>query len=126
MISFTKEQIILLHNQLTAETGGSNELRDEGLLEAAISVPFQSFDGTELFPTVIEKATLLGFGLVSSHPFVDGNKRIGAHAMLLMLSLNKIKISYTRKELSEIILSVASGNKNYEELLYWVKEHTST
>lgn len=95
MIRLSKEQILLLHAQLIAETGGSGGMRDEALLESAISVPFQAFGGTEAFPSIQQKAARLGYGLVKNHAFVDGNKRIGAHAMLVFLALNKIELEYT-------------------------------
>jgi len=119
----TKEQIILLHAQLIKETGGSDGIRDEGLLDSAILSPFQSFDGKDLYPSVFEKGARLGFGLVQNHAFVDGNKRIGAHAMLVFLALNGFAFSYTQKELTEIILSVASGKKDCDDLLLWLQSH---
>lgn len=80
----TKKQIILLHRQLINETGGSDGIRDEGLLESAVLSPFQTFDGSELFPSVEEKAARLDFGLIKNHAFADGNKRNGIiHANLM-------------------------------------------
>ncbi len=122
----TKAQIILLHGQLIKETGGAEGIRDEGLLDSAISNPFQSFDGKDLYPTVLEKAARLGFGLIQNHAFIDGNKRIGAHAMLVFLVLNGFDFSYTQKELTEIILSVAAGEKGCDELLRWLQSHVVT
>lgn len=119
----TKEQVILLHAQLIKETGGSDGIRDEGLLDSAILNPFQSFDGKELYPSVLEKGARLGFGLIQNHAFIDGNKRIGAHAMLVFLALNGHSLSYTQKELTDIILSVASGEKNCDDLLLWLQSH---
>ena len=119
----TKEQVILLHAQLIKETGGSDGIRDEGLLDSAILNPFQSFDGKELYPSVLEKGARLGFGLIQNHAFIDGNKRIGAHAMLVFLALNGHSLSYTQKELTEIILSFASGEKNCDDLLLWLQSH---
>lgn len=78
----SRRQVLLLHEQLVRETGGSPGLRDEGLLESALAAPMQSFDGVDIYPTLWQKAARLAFGLVKNHPFVDGNKRIGAHAML--------------------------------------------
>ena len=123
MILLSKAQIILLHSQLIAETGGSDEIRDDGLLESAVNTPVQSFDGTDLFPTTVEKAARLGFGLIKNHAFVDGNKRIGAHAMLMTLALNQIAISYTQTELVRIITDVASGGSSYNDLVAWLNEH---
>ena len=119
----TKDQIILLHAQLIKETGGMEGIRDEGLLDSAILNPFQSFDGKELYPSVLEKGGRLGFGLIQNHAFIDGNKRIGAHAMLIFLALNGYVFSYTQKELTEIILSVAAGEKDCDDLLLWLQSH---
>ena len=119
----TKDQIVLLHSKLIEETGGSDGLRDEGLLDSAIIAPFQSFDGKDLYPTVLEKGAQLGFGLIKNHAFIDGNKRIGAHTMLVFLALNGYTFSYTQKELSDIILAVASGDKSCQDLLLWLKSH---
>ena len=60
----TKRQILLLHEQLIEETGGTHGLRDEGLLESALSAPFQSFDFYAPYPTIQQKAARLGYGLV--------------------------------------------------------------
>lgn len=120
----TKRQLILLHDQLIDETGGAHGIRDDGLLESALFNPLQTFEGAELFPSVTEKAARLGYGLVKNHAFVDGNKQIGAHAMLVFLAVNGIRIEYTQKELSDIILHVASGEKDYTDLLLWLKSHT--
>lgn len=123
MIIISKEQVIFLHSQLISETGGSDGLRDEDMLESALSAPFQVFDDMEVYPSVRQKAARLCYGLVKNHAFVDGNKRIGAHVMLVFLSLNKIELEYTQKELADIILKVASGEISFEKLLEWIIEH---
>ena len=123
MKELTKDQIILLHKQLIGQTGGSKGIRDEGLLEAAVLSPFQTFDGKELYPTVAEKAACLGYGLIKNHAFIDGNKRIGAHAMLVFLSVNGVETEYTQKELSDIILQIASGENDCSDLLQWINTH---
>ena len=83
MTTISKEDVILLHAQLIAETGGSEGVRDEWLLESALYAPFQSFGDRDVYPSIQQKAARLGIGLTKNHAFVDGNKRIGAHAMLL-------------------------------------------
>ncbi len=123
MKMLTKEQIILLHRELIKETGGMDGIRDEGLLESALSAPFQSFDGIDSFPSMQQKAARLGFGLIKNHAFVDGNKRIGVHAMLVFLALNGIEIEYTQEELSAIILKVAAGDCSFEDLVKWIVNH---
>ena len=119
----SKRQILLLHSALIEQTGGTDGIRDEGLLESALHAPFQSFAEQELYPSLLEKAARLGFGLICNHPFVDGNKRIGAHAMLVFLNINQIELCYEDDELIAVILSVASGTMDYNGLLSWLQEH---
>lgn len=123
MRRLNKRQVILLHNQLLSQTGGLPGLRDDGLLESALSAPFQSFGDADAFPSLPQKAARLGYGLIKNHPFVDGNKRIGTHAMLVFLAVNGTELVYTQKELSDIILAVASGEKGYEDLFCWLVNH---
>lgn len=125
MTILSKEQIITLHAQLIKETGGVGGLRDEGLLDSALNAPFQSFGSVEPFPSIQQKAARLGYGLIMNHPFIDGNKRIGAHVMLVFLALNGIELEYTQDELASEILSVASNNSGFEHLLKWIIEHQS-
>ena len=99
MKKLTKQQIIMLHESLIKETGGSAGIRDNGLLESTIQAPYQTYGDQDLFPTVQSKAARLGFGLIKNHPMVDGNKRIGTHAMLTFLILNGIELQYSQKEL---------------------------
>ena len=126
MITLSKEQVLLLHKCIYDRYGGSYGVRDEGLLDSALESPFQTFAGLDLYPDDIDKIVRLGYGLIGNHPFHDGNKRIGALALLTLLELNGYKIESTNKEFADIIYAVASGSegKNYEELLNWVKEHT--
>ncbi|MCI5598047.1 MAG: type II toxin-antitoxin system death-on-curing family toxin [Ruminococcus sp.] len=123
MIVLSKQQILLLHSQLISETGGSDGLRDVGLLESAINSPFQQFGNEDLYPTIQQKATRLCFGLVNNHPFIDGNKRIGAHVMLVFLALNGIELEYTQYELSSTILKLASNEISYQQLTRWIINH---
>lgn len=123
MKRLTKEQLLLLHSALTRETGGVDGLRDEGLLESALEAPFQSFGETDAYPSIQQKAARLGFGLIRNHAFIDGNKRIGAHAMLVFLSLNGIELTYTQSELSDMILAVAAGTQTFDDMVKWVIEH---
>ena len=123
MKTLSKRQILMLHQQLIEQTGGSDGIRDEGLLDSALSAPFQSFDYTDVYPSLQQKAARLCFGLVKNHPFVDGNKRIGAHAMLVFLAVNGVELTYTQAELSDIILQVAASEKEYPDLLDWLIRH---
>ena len=123
MIRLSKRQIILLHDQLVEETGGMSGIRDDGLLESAIAAPFQSFGGEDVYPSIQQKAARLGYGIIKNHCFLDGNKRIGTHAMLIFLELNGIELTYTQVELYQIIISVASGESDDKKLLEWLLNH---
>lgn len=117
MKTLSKEQVLRLHNALLETFGGTAGVRDDGLLESALNAPFATFGGQYLYPSVQAKAAQLGFGLVCNHPFVDGNKRIGAHVMLVFLAINGIELDYTQEELIDIILQIASGRAKAADLL---------
>jgi len=123
MRMLSKQQIISLHEHMIQETGGAYGLRDEGMLDSALAVPFQEVFGTIAYPSIQQKAVRLGYGLIMNHPFVDGNKRIGTHAMLVLLALNGIELRFEQDELSNEILAVASGVYDYDQLLQWVIDH---
>lgn len=123
MIRLTKKQILTLHSQLLEAYGGSEGIRDGNLLESALESPFQSFDGKELYPSIQAKAARLCYGLVKNHAMVDGNKRIGAHAMLVFMEINGYDLEYSQKELVDLILSVAAGKKDDADILHWLIEH---
>lgn len=120
MICLSREQILAMHAELINRYGGTHGIRDEGLLDSALNAPFQSFGETEFYPTVQEKAVRLAYGLVMNHPFHDGNKRIGALAMLAMLKLNHISLKIDSGELTETFLCLADGKLEEKELLAWV------
>ena len=120
MNMLTKQQILLLHTQLIRQSGGTDGVRDEGMLDSAISQPLQTFDNMELYPGIVDKAVRLGYGLITNHPFVDGNKRIGTHAMLVTLDINGIELQYQDEDLIQLILKIASGKADERALRTWV------
>jgi death-on-curing protein len=122
MIRLTKEEILILHEQLIERYGGTHGVRDENLLESALNAPFQGYGEYEFYPSVVQKAVRLCFGLVMNHPFHDGNKRIGAMALLITLDLNHLALKASSAELSEIILNLAAGSITDEILQSWVQD----
>ncbi len=123
MIVLSKEQVLKLYANLIKATGGSDGIRDEGMLDMALNNPFQSFDGKELYPSIQAKAARLCFGLLKNHAMLDGNKRLGTHVMLVFLALNGYELYYSQKELSDVILALASGDIGEKEILQWIIEH---
>ena len=92
-------------------------------INQAISQPFQTFDDMELYPSIVDKAVRLGYGLITNHPFVDGNKRIGTHALLVTLDINGIELLYQDDDLIQLILKIASGKADDRVLRTWVLAH---
>lgn len=111
MIWITKEQIIEFQEKLIRKTGGSFGLRDEGGLESCI------------YSSIIDKASRVSYLLVNNHPFIDGNKRIGALTLLYILEENKINYTFNDKELIDSYFSLAAGEITYQQFDTWVKDH---
>ncbi|MFI3330038.1 MAG: type II toxin-antitoxin system death-on-curing family toxin [bacterium] len=125
MIFLSIHDIIEFQGKTIDKHGGEHGVRDITLLQSAVASALATFDGEDLFPTMIEKAARLGYGIVSYHPFIDGNKRIGVWVMLATLRLNNIIITYTKDELVSFGLGIASGSLQYEDILDWIKFHLS-
>lgn len=123
MIWLSCDQVVYLHSELIKATGGLDGIRDNSLLQSALLSPMQTYNSIDLFPSLIDKAVRLACGLTQNHPFIDGNKRISAHAMLVTLKLNGISLSYTQQELSSTFLKLAAGEIAYDELKGWVQSH---
>lgn len=123
MIWITTDDIILIHSRIIKGSGGLDGLRDRAGLEAAIAAPMQSFGGQDLFPSAIEKIARLGFGLAANHAFVDGNKRIGAMMVQLLLKWNGYNLHLEIGELADMFISIAEGSADETALLNWIKAH---
>ena len=123
MIKFSRDKVLLLHQIISAETGGDPELRDINLLDSTLESAFQTFDGQELYPTKEEKAARIGYALISNPAFVDGNKRIGIYVLLTFLETNGIKIRPSNEEVVRIGLATAAGEMKYEDILAWILEN---
>ncbi len=115
-------EVLELQRMLIEQTGGSHGLRDLGALESALAQPRMTFGGTDLYPTLAEKATALGFSLIQNHPFLDGNKRLGHAAMETYLVLNGHELEASVDESERIILGVAAGQSDRNALLDWIRE----
>lgn len=117
---FSKDDIIYLYSAIVLKTGGQDGIRDEGMLESALATPLQTFDSADLYPTIVDKLVRLSFGLVMNHPFLDGNKRIGAYALTVGLKLNEISFSFEDDEAIQDFFGLAAGKINYDSFLNWV------
>ncbi len=115
-------QLEELHDSQLSHYGGATGLRDRGALEAAAARPAMTFGGEDLYPDIAAKAAALMHSLIMNHPFVDGNKRVGAHAAPLFLALNGGLLEITPEQLEEVTLLVARGELDAESLAIWFRQ----
>ena len=123
MIYLTADDVVALHCRIIRLTGGTDGLRDRAALEAALAAPMQSFAGKDLFPSDLEKIARVGFGLAANHAFADGNKRIGAMVMQLLLEWNGYALSLSAGELAKMFIAIAAGQANAQALHEWIAAH---
>ena len=119
----TTAQVIRLHEKLIARTGGSDGVRDAGLIESAVMRAMAQYGGVEAYPTIPDKAAAVCCGLIQNHGFIDGNKRIGIATMLLILRKNGVCPDYTQAELVCLGLDAAQGLLSVEEVSAWIHAH---
>lgn len=117
-----KRALLLLHQESLAQFGGAAGLRDEGLLDSALTRPVNrhSYDGCKDLAVL---AAAYGFGLVRNHPFVDGNKRAAFLAVGVFLAINGQRLSAKPVEAIEAILSLAAGSMEEASFAEWIKTH---
>ena len=125
MRCITLAELIELHRRIIQQSGGSDGIRDLGLAASALAQPQMSFGGTELYPTLAEKAAALCFSLVMNHPFIDGNKRIGHAAMETFLVLNGFQLNANVNDSESAILRLAAGKLERIAFTAWVVEHVT-
>jgi len=121
-----KEVILYFHSKLISEYGGSSGLRDEGLLESALSQASVTIDGEYLHRDIIEMAAAYGFYLCKDHAFVDGNKRIALVAIDTFLQLNGCELIAGEKETYVIMLQLAAGELTKQELTKWIRDNVKS
>ena len=120
----TLGEVVELHRLILGATGGAAGIRDLGALESAIAQPNATFGGTDLYPTLIEKAAALCFALARGHPFVDGNKRIGFAVAVLFLELNGYRFEAGEADATVRTLALAAGDLQEKDYAAWLKANS--
>jgi death on curing protein len=115
---------LAVHGEQIAEHGGQAGVRDEGLLESALSRPLnkEGYENTE----VADSAAAYAYGLTKNHPFFDGNKRTAFVVMALFLELNGYELIADDVSCLGSFLSLADGNFTEENLANWLKGNISS
>lgn len=124
MNSLYPKQVLYLYQQIMRQGGGTVGLRDEGLLEAAVYRPHASFGGQDLYPDLFSKVAALGHSIISNHPFVDGNKRVGFEAMRLMLRLNGCDLRTSLEAKFDFVVEIVKGKLTEQGIADWLKAHS--
>jgi death on curing protein len=118
------EQVRELHRLQLTRYGGLAGLRDRGALEAALARPQMTFGGEDLYPDLAAKSAALMHSLVLNHPFVEGNKRVGAHAAVLFLLANGHELLASPAALVDVTLATARGEMSAEALAIWFRQRS--
>lgn len=118
-----KSTVLKIHDAQIAEHGGLMGLRDEGLLESALSHPqnLYSYSKSSLF----ELATAYAERIAQNHPFMDGNKRTAYVVMVLFLKLNGYELIATKEERVIQLVQLASSKISAADFATWLEKNTS-
>jgi len=117
------DDVLHYHSLLIAKFGGSDGVRDMGLLQSALAMPMAQFSGEFLHPSIAEMAAAYLFHLVCNHPFIDGNKRTGATIARMFLLLNDHAFDPDQTEYGDLVLSIASGKLGKADAGVFFKKH---
>jgi death-on-curing protein len=115
------DEVIDMHAEQLAIFGGPEGIRDHGLLESAVLRPVNQWHYGQTDLAAL--AAAYAFGLARNHAFVDGNKRIAFHAMMVFLRGNDIAFAPDPAHATEIILSLAAGEVSEETLTRWIRDN---
>jgi death-on-curing protein len=103
--------------------GGDPGVRDNGLLESAIAQPQAMFGGQFLHEDIESMGAAYLFHLVMNHPFVDGNKRVGAMAAFIFLEMNGRELMTAPEAYRDLVLDLAAGKLDKADVIAFFKKH---
>ena len=118
------DELIAIHRDQIARYGGSEGVRDWGLLQSAIATPAATFGGQFLHADPYEMAAAYLFHIVQNHPFIDGNKRVGAVATYVFLALNGVRLTAENNAYADLVLSVARGETRKSSVAEFLRANT--
>jgi death-on-curing protein len=125
-IFLTIDEIIDIHRDQIARYGGSEGIRDFGMLQSAVAMPAAGFGGQFLHADLCEMAAAYLFHIVQNHPFIDGNKRVGAVAAYVFLALNNVQLTADQASYAELVLSVACGETSKSAVAEFLRANTAS
>jgi death-on-curing protein len=122
IVWLAKEAVLAIHDRQVAEHGGSEGVRDEGLLESALARPQQLHAYGDPTPDLADLAAALAYGLARNHPFVDGNKRTAAVCCETFVELNGATLEANDADLYPQYLALAEGKLAERGFAAWLRE----
>jgi len=117
-----EETVIAIHQRQISEHGGSEGLRDEGLLASALARPQHVLTYAQPPPDLAALAAAYAYGIARNHPFVDGNKRTALVAARTFLLLNAVNLEANQDEKYLTFLQLAQGTLTEEQLADWIRK----
>jgi death-on-curing protein len=121
----TLAEVLEIHQDQIARYGGAPGIRDVDLLKSALAMPAATFGGRFLHAGPHEMAAAYLFHLVANHPFIDGNKRVGAVAALVFMDLNGLTVSASENDFAEVVLAVARGEMDKANVTVFLRRWSS-
>lgn len=118
----TLREVLEIHRQQIEFYGGAAGIRDPELLASAVAQPQASFDGEFLHESVPAMAAAYLYHICRNHPFLDGNKRVGANAAITFLLINDWEPIFSEDELVETVLAVACGSMTKRGLVEYFEQ----
>lgn len=119
----TPDMVLMIHQRVLDEYGGSAGLRDQGLLESAVAVPAATFGGKFLHDGVPAMAAAYLFHLCKNHAFVDGNKRAALASAIQFLYLNGRVFKAEKNDVERLTIGVADGSVSKDAAAAFFKKH---
>lgn len=120
----TLDEVIEIHRDMIERYGGSGGVRDLGLLESAVAMPQAGMGDQYFHTTVFEMAAAYLFHIVQNHPFVDGNKRVGAMAAFVFLKLNGLTVTAGESEFERLVRQVAEGQMKKDQIAEFFEKNS--
>ncbi len=117
-------EVLEIHQDQVTRYGGATGIRDIELLKSALGMPSATYGGQFLHTDVYEMAAVYLFHLVRNHPFIDGNKRVGAVTALIFLYLNGFDFDAPEDDFAEMVLAVARGDLDKADVAVFIRRHT--
>ena len=123
----SKQALVLLHGESLATHGGSEGMRDEGLLESALVRPqnMVAYAHADSPPDAAALGASYGVGIAKNHPFIDGNKRAAFLSVGMFLYLNGLRLQATQAEATVTMLAVAAGDISEATFAAWLRQHSA-